>query len=149
MKKNNFEAEYAEYQRIDSLYDAAEKAGDKEGERTAREQFQSLRENLLAKGDEYFRTFELYREAKDRGNAYIDLNEVIWDDKVAGLIENLRNLGIDHFTFSSTWSSAVETAWLFKENGCELEGLVQINSRYTSFRKNEYEKAAAYLFRVA
>ena len=71
------------------------------------------------------------------------------DDKVAGLIENLRNLGIEHFTFSSTWSSAVETAWLFKENGCELEGLVQINSRYTSFRKNEYEKAAAYLFRVA
>ena len=71
------------------------------------------------------------------------------DNQVSDLVQNLRDLGIEHFTFSSTWSSAVETAWLFKENGCELEGLVQINSRYTSFRKNEYEKAAAYLFRVA
>lgn len=145
---NNFAEEYESYKEIEARYDAAELAGDKEQIFLAKAQFRTLRGGLLAKGDAYFRTFELYRDAKDRGNDYIDFDEVIWDDNVFGLIEGLRSMGIEYFTFSSTWSSAVKTAWLFKENGCDLEGLVMIHSPHKRFFSKEYDKAPAYLFKV-
>ena len=146
--KNNFAGEYETYKAIEAEYDAADLAGDEAKKSLVRACFASLRVALTEKGAEYFHTFELYREARDCGNEYIDLHDAIWDNQVAGLIENLRNMGIDHFTFSSTWSSAVETAWLFTENGCELEGLVRIKSHYKKFRSEEYETAPAYLFRI-
>ena len=52
------------------------------------------------------------------------------------------------FTFSSTWSSAVETAWLFVQNGCKLEGLVQINGTCQAFMREEYERVPAYVFSI-
>lgn len=35
----------------------------------------------------------------------------------AGMIGALRENGVSHFTFSSGWSGAVDTAWLFTQNG--------------------------------
>ena len=101
------------------------------------------------KGRKYGRTGSCTdSEAQERGNAYIDLNDTIWDDQVPALIGNLREYGIEKFTFSSTWSSAVETAWLFTQNGCRLEGLVEINGRHKAFMSDEYEKAHGYLFSI-
>ena len=148
MNKNSFEEEYAAYKEINARFDAADLADNEEQKSLARAQFKTLKASLLSKGDTYFRMFESYREAKDCGNEYIDLHEVIWDNQVEGLINTFRELGVEHFTFSSTWSSAVATAWLFKENGCELEGLVMINSHYKKALSDEYETAPAYLFKV-
>ena len=148
MKNNNFEAEYARYEELDAAYDAADKTNNEMAMEKARADYHKLEEDLLAKGDGYFRMFERYKSARQRGNDYIDLSETIWDNQVPGLIEDFRTYGIEAFTFSSTWSSAVEIAWLFQQNGCSLAGLIEINSQYTSFRKNDYEKAPAYLFRV-
>ena len=80
--------------------------------------------------------------------AICNISEVVWDNEAAKLIEAMRQNGIERFTFSSGWSHAVETAWLFKEAGCTLEGLVEINSRYTGWNSDEHEKAHGYLFRV-
>lgn len=52
------------------------------------------------------------------------------------------------FTFSSTWSSAVETAWLFQKAGCTLAGLIEINSQHKAIMSDEYEKAHGYLFKL-
>ena len=90
----------------------------------------------------------MYEEAKDCGNKYIDLNEVIWEEQVETTIKTLRENGIEHFTFSSTWSNAVETAWLFTQNGCRLEGLIEINTKYKDFRTGKNKKAHGYLFKV-
>ena len=73
---------------------------------------------------------------------------MVWDKDVECLIACMRDNGIDHFTFSSGWSSAVETAWLFQQNGCTLEGLIEINSRHKHFFTGEQEKAHGYLFRL-
>ena len=148
MMNKNFEAEYTEYKRLERLFEAAKKWKDKAAADAAREQYRILEEYLLTKGEAYLRTFELYKEAKERGNACIDLNDCIWDERVPGLVESLRSLGIERFTFSSTWSGAVRTAWLFKENGCELEGLVEINGYHDKFLSKDCEKVPAYLFKV-
>ena len=64
------------------------------------------------------------------------------------MIKTLRALGFRKFTFSSAWSSAVETAWLFIKNGCLLEGMVEIKSKHKDFETDEYEKIHAYLFNL-
>lgn len=89
-----------------------------------------------------------YKTAKDCGNEYIDLNDTIRDDEVEGLVACMKKYGIEAFTFSSTWSSAVETAWLFQKAGCTLAGLIEINSQHKAFMSDEYEKAHGYLFKV-
>ena len=148
MAKNNFAEEYAQEMECRRQFDAAEAAGDTEGQEKARAAHQLLAEQIKAKGAAYERILRFYFEAQERGNEYIDLNEVIWDDKVTALIDSFREYGIEKFTFSSGWSSAVETAWLFTQNGCRLEGLVEINGPHKAFMSDEYENAHGYLFSI-
>ena len=60
----------------------------------------------------------------------------------------MRENGIERFTFSSGWTDAVETAWLFQKAGCVLEGLVEINKCNLTPFTDECEKIHGYLFRV-
>lgn len=94
------------------------------------------------------RIWSAYETARDCGNEYLDLNDTIRDDEVEGLVACMKEYGIQAFTFSSTWSSAVETAWLFQKTGCTLAGLIEINSQHKVFMSDEYEKAHGYLFKL-
>ena len=94
------------------------------------------------------RIWSAYETAKDCGNEYLDLNDTIRDDEAEGLVACMKKYGIEAFTFSSTWSSAVETAWLFQKAGCTLAGLIEINSQHKAFMSDEYEKAHGYLFKL-
>ncbi len=138
--KNTFAEDWEKMKELRKACYAAKESGDEGAQEAARSAYRKQRGEIEKKGAAYGRIYRAFAEAQKRGNDYIDFNEVIWDNQVAGLIESLREYGIEAFTFSSTWSSAVKTAWLFKENGCSLEGLVEING--------DDEKAPAYLFRV-
>lgn len=135
-------------QQIKARYDKAEKQNNTEGMEAARKSYQQLSERIEKQGASYVKVYRLYEDAVERGNEYIDLNDAIWEKDVADLIQNLRENGVDHFTFSSTWSGAVEIAWLFTQNGCTLEGLVEINSRFTDTFTGEREKVHGYLFAI-
>ena len=135
-------------QQIKARYDAAQAQKNTAGMEAARESYQKLSERIASRGGAYTKVYWLYADAAERGNEYIDLHDVIWDKDVEALISSLKENGIEHFTFSSTWSSTVETAWLFTENGCTLEGLVKINGQSKAFGSDEYEKIPAYLFAV-
>ena len=80
MKKNNFAEEYAQETAIKAQYHEAEKAGNTEGQEAARNAYHELEEQIAGKGNPYARIYRLYSEAQERGNAYIDLNDTIWDD---------------------------------------------------------------------
>lgn len=147
--KNNFAEEYAKEQEIRQQYNAAEGAHDEKAMDMSREAYRAFCKQISEKGDAYAKIYGWYADAKNRKNNYIDLSDTIWDNQVADLIASLRDCGIEKFTFSSTWSSAVETAWLFTQNGCKLEGLVEINGRNTDFYGNEFEKAHGYLFSIS
>ena len=68
------------------------------------------------------RIWSAYETAKDCGNEYIDLNDTIRDDEVEGLVACMKKYGIEAFTFSSTWSSAVGTRMAFPESRMHLGG---------------------------
>ena len=146
--KNDFAREYAQEQQNIRNYREAKDKNDEAGMQAVRDAHNALLESIKAKGKDYANLYDLYEDAHDRGNELIDLSDVIWDDKVEALITSFRACGIERFTFSSSWSSAVETAWLFTEQGCRLEGLVEINGHCKAFMSSEYEKKHGYLFSV-
>ena len=145
MKKNIFEETYKQIQEAKKAYDAAT---DDAGQDTARALYKKAAAKLDSLSATEQRIWRAYETAKDCGNEYIDLNDTISNDAVEELIACMREYGIEAFTFSSTWSSAVETAWLFQKAGCSLVGLIEINSHYKAFMSDEYEKAHGYLFKV-
>ncbi|MCD8300211.1 MAG: hypothetical protein LUC41_03445 [Clostridiales bacterium] len=146
--RNAFAEEYRIYRNIEAAYDRARDEKDEAGLEQARAEMRAFRESLLAKGTDYEELFTAYKDAKKRGNEYIDIDWSIWDENVKATIDRLRNFGIERFTFSSGWSSAVETAWLFLQNGCTLEGMAEINDRSTSFGRDELDKKHAYVFSI-
>lgn len=140
--------DYLKEQENVKAYHEADARRDEAGIEAARNAHNALMGAINANGSDYANIYSLYEDAQERGNEFIDLSDVIWDDKVEGLIESFRKYGIERFTFSSTWSSAVETAWLFIRNGCRLEGMTEINGHTKKFLSDEYEKKPAYLFSV-
>ena len=142
---NIFEKTYAQVQEAHKAYDAAT---DEAGKEAARTLYHEATAAIEALGSTACRIWREYEVARDSGNIYLDISEVVWDKDVEALISCMRDNGIDHFTFSSGWSSAVETAWLFQKNGCRLEGLIEINSRHKDLFTDEQEKAHAYLFSI-
>jgi len=146
--KNQFAMEYAESIKIRDQYQQAKASGNEAGVEAAKAARNQFVLNMMQKGEQYNSLYRQYASAQERGNAYIDCDTVIWDKDVEGFLSGLRKYGIEKFTFSSRWSSAVETAWLFQKNGCKLEGLVEINGVSKCFGSDEYEKIHGYLFSV-
>ena len=102
------------------------------------------KEILETEDDDFGFAYRLYRQMKDCGNEYIDLSIAIHDE--VKVLNTLRKYGIERFTFSSGWSSAVESAWIFQQNGCKLEGLIELNGLNKDwFGTGESEKVHSYL----
>ena len=144
MKKNIFETTYAQMQELKKAYEAA---GDEAGKEKARAGHHALMEGIEGLGAGACRIWREYETARENGNDRLDISEVVWEKDVESLISCMRENGISEFTFSSGWSSAVETAWLFTQNGCELAGLIEVNGSMNYFA-GEHEKKHGYLFRV-
>lgn len=141
---NIFEETYRKEQEMVRQFDATD---DEEERETIREAHERLMKGISEKGNIACIVWRAFETAKERGNEYIDFSEVIADSDVRGLLRCLRENGIKRFTFSSTWSSAVLTAWYFTQEGCSLEGMVEINGLEKLFSE-EREKIPGYLFRV-
>ena len=146
--KNTFEALYQQHKEFKSLFQTAKAANDAEGMDKIRAERNALMESIEAKGAAFARIFDLYESAMDRGNEHIDISECYDYRDEAALIACFREYGIDTFTFSSGWSSAVESAWAFIQNGCTLMGMVEINAKTKNWEGDAYEKRHAYLFKV-
>ena len=148
MKNNELRNDYEAEMRCERAYDEAERNNDENGMNAAREAYKVWKTELENKDEAYIHLYRLYRDAKRQGNELIDLSDVIWGKEVEPLIRSFREYGIERFTFSSGWSSAVETAWKFTQLGCKLEGMVEINGRTPAFLSDDLEKVHGYLFSV-
>ena len=142
---NIFEETYKGIQEAKKAYAAATSEAEKDAARAIYKQATAKLDGLSNTAQ---RIWSAYETAKDCGNEYLDLNDTIRDDTVEDLVACMKECGIEAFTFSSTWSSAVETAWLFQKAGCILAGLIEINSQHKAFMSDEYEKAHGYLFKL-
>ena len=142
---NIFEEAYRGIQEAKKAYAAATNEAQQDAARAIYKQATAKLDGL---SNTEKRIWSAYETAKDCGNEYIDLNDTIRDDAVEDLVACMKEYGIEAFTFSSTWSGAVETAWLFQKAGCTLAGLIEINSQHKAFMSDKFEKAHGYLFKL-
>ena len=142
---NIFEEAYRGIQEAKKAYAAATNTAEQDAARAIYKQATAKLDGL---SNTEQRIWSAYETAKDCGNEYLALNDTIRADEAEGLVACMKKYGIEAFTFSSTWSSAVETAWLFQKAGCTLAGLIEINSQHKAFMCDEYEKADGYLFKL-
>lgn len=146
--KNNFAEIYTKKRALEARFRAAQEQHDEAAVAQARCEHKALEAQVQEAGPAYARLYRLYVSAMERGNAYIDLSEVHDYCDEAALISDMRAYGIDKFTLSSGWSSAIESAWRFTQNGCMLEGMIEINDGCRDFTTGACEKCGALLFRV-
>ena len=145
--KHTLEQVYTREAALERAYAAAKEAGDEAGMEKARSEYQAMEKEVLETEDADFGfAYRLYKQMKECGNDYIDLSIAIHDE--VGVLNILRKYGVEKFTFSSGWSSAVESAWIFQQNGCRLEGLVELNGLNKDWITNEREKVHGYLFSI-
>ena len=142
--KNIFTETYNKIEEIKIQFDAAATEEEKE---SLRAEYHETMKGIEEQGATAMRIWREYEKALENGNERLDLNDCIWDKDVKNLIDCIRENGITEFTFSSGWSGAVDTAWLFQQNGCILAGLIEINGGEKAFSE-EREKLHAYLFKV-
>ena len=142
--KNIFTETYNKIEELKIQFDAATTEEEKE---SLRAKYHETMKGIEEQGSTAMQIWREYEKALENGNERLDLNDCIWDKDVKNLIDCIRENGITEFTFSSSWSGAVDTAWLFQQNGCILAGLVEINGGEKTFSE-ECEKLHAYLFKV-
>ena len=71
---------------------------------------------------------QAYIYSAEAGNELINFDGAIWDNEIEEILENCRKYEIKEFTISSGFSSLIEILDKLSEQGCEIEGLVKINS---------------------
>ena len=105
---------------------------------------QELLEEVRAEGETFGDMMRLYSEMKQQGNSRLDLSGTY--RKPEEVIRIFRDFGVTEFTFSSTWSSAIQTSWAFTQLGCTLKGMTEVHGTKRDFQTGEYEKVPAFLF---
>ena len=135
------------YEKMQQLKQQITATNDSDIQSSIRTEWRKIEEQIEGMGNIAYRVWLYYEKSRDNGNDYINIDDVVWDKDVTPLINGFRKFGVEHFTFSSSWSSSVETAWLFKMNGCELEELVEVNGNM-NYMTGKHEKMHAYKFAV-
>ena len=142
--ENAFEKAYQKEQQAIAAFDAAKNDEEKEKARELHYEAITAIENF---GKIAIHIWREYQSSREHGNLNLDLSEVIWDEQVPEMVACMKANGIERFTYSATYTEAIKTAWLFQQEGCVLEGFVEINSKYTDAYGNN-EKVPALQFRV-
>lgn len=114
-----------------------------------------LFEQAATKGNEFFRENNLnltlywaYRKSKQNGNAFIDFQEVIWEEDIEPIANFLKAERINEFTSSSTFSGLISTLAAFEKQGFHLNGLTEVTADYTDFATGKPKIIPAILMRL-
>ena len=142
--KNIFEEAYQKELQAIAAFDAAKNDEEKE---KARELHNETFGQIGSLGEFAVHIWREYQISREHGNLNLNLSEIVWDHQVPEIVACMKANGIAGFTFLGTYTEAIRTAWLFQQEGCVLEGLVEINSRYTDAYGDSL-KVPALQFRV-
>lgn len=142
--KNIFKEAYQKELQAIAAFDAAKNNEEKEKARELHNETFGQIGNL---GEFAVHIWREYQISRKHGNLNLNLSEIVWDHQVPEMVACMKANGIESFTFSGTYTEAIRTAWLFQQEGCVLEGFVEINSKYTDAYGNS-KKVPALKFMV-
>ena len=137
---NRFEEFYNRQQELSKAYKATPT---QETAEYCKTEMDAIWKEITSKGIAFTAIFNYYADSLSNGNKYLDIGrDVIWEKDVPAFLSVMRMEGIKHFTFSSSWSSAIEIAWCFQQHGGTLEGLTEV------YKNKEENKSPALLFTI-
>ena len=137
---NIFEETYNTIAEAKKAYKAATTAEERD---TARDTAKASEDRIIEMGDIACKIWRAYEKSRDNENEILDFDDIIWDRDVEALIACMKENGIKAFTYSCRATDAIETLWLFKEAGCTIGEMVEVNLRKDFFGKG-YEKGHAF-----
>ena len=131
------------YNTIAEAKKAYKEATTAEGRDAAREAAKAAEDRIIEMGDIACKVWRAYRNSRDNENEILDFDDIIWDRDVEALTACMKENGIKAFTYSCRATDAIETLWLFKEAGCTIGEMVEVNLRKDFYGKG-YEKGHAF-----
>ena len=143
-KMEMLERFYGRHEELERKLDAAENDGNTKAVEACQKAHQELLEEVRAEGEAFGDMMRLYSEMKQQGNSRLDLSGTYREPEE--IIRIFRDFGVKEFTFSSTWSSAIQVSWAFTQLGCTLKGMTEVHGTKRDFQTGEYEKIPAFLF---
>ena len=143
-KMEMIERFYGRNEELERKFEAAEKAGDAKTMDACQDSHQNLLQEVRVEGEAFGDMMRLYSDMKKHGNSHLDLSGTYQEPEK--ILKTFREFGVTEFTFSSSWSSAIQVSWAFTQLGCTLEGMIEIYGSGRKFMSNEYEKVPAFLF---
>lgn len=143
-KMEMIERFYGRNEELERTFAAAEKAGDAAAMDACQDAYQDLLQEVRAEGEAFGDMMRLYSDMKKNGNSHLDLSGTYWEPEK--ILKTFREFGVTEFTFSSSWSSAIQVAWEFTQMGCTLKGMIEIYGSGRKIMSKEYEKVPAFLF---
>ena len=78
---------------------------------------------------DFYEVYRAYREAAEDGNEFLNFDSVFNSEKVNSYVRIMKENGIKHFTYSSTWTDSIQCVWYFEQAGAQLEKVTQIQYR--------------------
>ena len=161
---NIFEETYEAMEEAKKAYAAATTDESKEA---AEKAYGEAKDRMADKGDIAWRIWRAYehsrenenkilnfddiiwdRDVEANENKILNFDDIIWDRDVEAITACLKENGIREFTYSCRATDAVETLWLFKEAGCTIGEMVEVNLRKDLWGKT-YEKGHAFKMSIA
>lgn len=143
-KMEMIERFYGRHEELERTFAAAEKAGDAAAMDACQDAYQDLLQEVRAEGEAFGDMMRLYSDMKKHGNSHLDLSGTYREPEK--ILKTFREFGVTEFTFSSSWSSAIQVAWAFTQMGCTLKGMIEIYGSGRKLMSNEYEKVPAFFF---
>jgi hypothetical protein len=137
---NIFEETYEAMEEAKKAYAAATTDESKEA---AEKAYGEAKDRMADKGDIAWRIWRAYEHSRENENKILNFDDIIWDRDVEALTACMKENGIKAFTYSCRATDAIETFWLFKEAGCTIGEMVEVNLRKDLYGKG-YEKGHAF-----
>ena len=137
---NIFEETYNRIQSAKKAYKAAIIAEERDA---ARDTAKAAEDRIDELGDIAWKIWRAYEKSRDNENEILDFDDIIWDRDVEALVVCMKENGIEVFTYSCMATNVIETLWLFKEAGCTIGEMVEVNLRKDFFGSG-YEKGHAF-----
>ena len=78
---------------------------------------------------DFYEVYRAYREAAEDGNEFLNFDSVYNSEKVNSYVRIMKENGIKHFTYSSTWTDSIRCVCDFVQAGAQLEKVTQIHCR--------------------
>lgn len=130
--KNKLETLYAIKRSLIDNYDMYDECSDGEEKDWLQtwmsEKYSDLMSSINQEGKVFAYIFGAYTDSMKEGNEYINFKDnVNYNESDApDIVACLRENEVEYFTFSSSWSSALDSAWKFTQCGCTIVGMTEI-----------------------